>query len=87
MDSNTPAVESKAVGPLVGLVVILVLIVLGGVYFWMNRTTPNPANTPSASTTPESVRQQNDSDDINSIEADLRVYSESDIDNSSNDNL
>lgn len=85
--NNQPTQSShdKPVGPVIGLVVILVVILLGGVYFWMNRS-ENPSDQGASLLEDESVepspeiQTQSASDDTASIEADLNAFDESDID-------
>lgn len=77
--------NKKPVGPVIGLVIILVIIIIGGLYFWTTRKTYAPQQeftvpAEQASTTDE-INQQNTSDDINSIEADLGSFNEASIDN------
>jgi cytoskeletal protein RodZ len=85
--NNQPTQSShdKPVGPVIGLVVILVVILLGGIYFWMNRS-GNPSDQGTSLLEDESVeaspeiQTQSASDDTASIEADLNAFDESDID-------
>ena len=53
-------------GPIIGAIVILAIIILGGLYFWSQRT-------PDLITeeTVESINIQSEADDTDSIEADL----------------
>lgn len=86
--NNQPTQSShdKPVGPVIGLVVILVVILLGGVYFWMNRDSQAPTDQSNLMLEDESVepspeiQTQSASDDTASIEADLNAFDESDID-------
>ncbi len=85
MDNTT----KRPVGPVIGLVVILAIIILGGIYFWQTRahTAPAPTNTATSTTqdqTPDDFSQiqtQSSSDDTAAINGDLNTYSESDINN------
>lgn len=77
--------EKKAVGPVIGLILIIVLIILGGVYFWTTKTPYSPQNGDTAATngnttfTSETILEQSSSDEPNDIEADLNAFGESDI--------
>ncbi|MEK7539072.1 MAG: hypothetical protein AAB595_00300 [Patescibacteria group bacterium] len=60
--------EKKSNGALVGLVVIIIILVLGGVYIWQsnkNTLEKNPANS-------ETVTNQ-DSTDLNTLDQDLNT--------------
>lgn len=80
--SQMPPMQSQpekksSVGPLIAVIVILALIVIGGLYFFQMRSSQNtfvpemPVEQPDAIT--ESLNEQSDSDDLNSIEADLNA--------------
>lgn len=60
---NMPRESSGSAGPVIGIVVILVIVILGALYFW-NQSRTNDAAL-------ESIQTQNESDEANSIEADL----------------
>ncbi len=64
-------------GPIIGTIIILLVIVLGGLYFWSTRTRDGQAASPETSTTSdaslEAVGTQSSSDDAASIEADLNA--------------
>lgn len=68
--------ESSA-GPTIGMIIILAVIVIGGIYFWAQRgETPSTAGgtweeTLDASADLEAAGTQDDSDETSSIEADL----------------
>lgn len=89
---NTPNMQmnqnpnDRSAGPVIGLVIILIIIVAGGLYFWSSRETLAPQNGESniqeSTTTPastETINEQGSSDEINSIEADLNSFNEADI--------
>lgn len=80
--------EDKAFGPTIGLIIILVVIIIGGIYFWSTRETYAPQvgdingnnqNEVAAPSDESMIGTQNSSDEINSIEADLRSFNEVDI--------
>jgi hypothetical protein len=66
--------EKKSVGPLIAVITILVLIIVGGLYFLKERSS-QPAYVPTeqGDAITESLNQQDSSDDLNSIEADLNA--------------
>ncbi len=76
-ENTTPTMggESKSVGPAIGIVIIILIVVLGGLYFWGQRMNDQDMqNTNTA--TDESLNQMNtqsSSDDTTSIEADLNA--------------
>ncbi len=76
--------NKRAIGPVIGLVIILALIIIGSIYFWHSRkTNPDYTNyntTEQDSTSTDAIKSQSSSDDINSIDADLQSYNDSSID-------
>ncbi|MEK9185291.1 MAG: hypothetical protein AAB863_00810 [Patescibacteria group bacterium] len=65
--------QKKSSGPLIAVIIILVLIVIGGMYFLgqrMNKDYGVPSQTDQIT---DSLNQQSSSDDLNSIEADLNA--------------
>jgi hypothetical protein len=77
-----PIEKKSSIGALVAVIIILVLIVVGGLYFLKERVSqpayvPPPIEEQKDALT-ESLNQQNASDDLGSIEADL---SNTDLDN------
>lgn len=79
------AEKSKSIGPVIGLIVILTLILLGGIYFYTSRDanneTPIPVepdggigNTPEEqSVNAADIEAQSSSDETTAIEADLQA--------------
>lgn len=66
--------EKKSVGPLVAVIIILALIVIGGLYFLKQRSSqPTYVPTEQGDAVTESLKQQGSSDDLSSIEADLKA--------------
>lgn len=78
--------EEKSIGPAIGIIVIIVIIILGGLYFWGQRLAQKPAPvveqqpqtqqevpevTPGADI--NQLQNQSSSDDLNSIQADLNT--------------
>ena len=77
---TTQAPQEKTVGPIVGAVIIVVVLVLGGLYFWgqkiaEERTTPQTAEEilEAPDEVLESLEQQGASDEIEDIEKDLNA--------------
>lgn len=71
-EASNPAVHKEgSVGPVIGTIIILAVILLGGLYFWGNRNNQNV--NPDAATDAEvqSIEAQGNSDDLNSIQTDL----------------
>jgi hypothetical protein len=81
MDTSN-VMKKSSVGPVIGLVVILAIIVLGSLYFWGKRANDVPSNgmygTADAQT--KSLQAQDSSDEVASIESDLNATSFTDID-------
>jgi hypothetical protein len=63
--------EKKSFGPLIAVIIILVLIVVGGLYFLKERASFNMPIIEIDGI--ESLEQQGSSDDLDSIEADLNA--------------
>ncbi len=67
-------IEKKSHGPLIAVIVILVLIIVGGLYFLKQRTTKiEYGTTAGGDIITESLNTQSSSDTIESIEADLNA--------------
>ncbi|MDP2705154.1 MAG: hypothetical protein Q8O71_01995 [bacterium] len=67
---NKPVASS--VGPLVGIIIVVIIIVLGGMYFWgqrVDRSGIDPMLENDAMT--QSLENQSSSDDLTAIEADI----------------
>ena len=64
----------KSKGPLIAVIIILVLIIIGGLYFLKTRSAEEPfVPAVQEDTITASLNQQSQSDDLNSIEADLNA--------------
>ena len=74
-------VEKKSMGPLIAVIIILVLIVVGGLYFLKERSS-QPVFVPmdQADAMTESLNQQDSSDNLNSIETDLNAINLDNLD-------
>lgn len=85
MPTMPPVSGERSVGPAIGIIVIIAVIVLGGLYFWGQRaerekatpaqteaTTSNQTSqTSGADADIQAMNTQSSSDDVSSIEADL----------------
>ncbi|HLP44025.1 MAG TPA: hypothetical protein VK145_01990 [Candidatus Nanoarchaeia archaeon] len=79
--------NQRSVGPTIGLIVIILMITLGSIYFWTNRTVPAnnvPENNTESSDEMNRIKNQSSSDETTAIGTDLEAFSESDIDNIDN---
>ena len=82
MPPQGPVEKKSSIGSLIAVIVILVLIVVGGLYF-LNQRASQPSYIPPAEqgdAITESLNQQSNSDDLNSIEADLNATDINNID-------
>lgn len=64
----------KSIGPLIAVIIILALIIVGGLYFLKQRSSPAPVIPQpegSGDAVIDSLDQQSNSDELDSIEADL----------------
>ncbi|MDQ3089534.1 MAG: hypothetical protein M3Q24_00055 [bacterium] len=70
--SKMPAHKEGSVGPVIGTIIILAVILLGGLYFWGNRSEIRNANIEGQTQSElEAIETQSDSDDLDSIDSDL----------------
>jgi hypothetical protein len=63
--------SKSSVGPIIGIIILLAIVILGGLYFWGERSVEEVESDPAADAAVESINTQSTSDDVNSIEADL----------------
>ena len=76
-----PLKKKVEIGPFVSLVIILILIVIGGLYFWTERLTrENVDNSQNNSTSTSTQFNSGKSDSTNTIEGDLKATSFNSID-------
>lgn len=81
MDNNT---NKSALGPTLGVIIILAVIVVGSLYFWGQRSVKKPApQTATSSSDIQRLKTQSGSDDISSIEADLKATNFNNLDQGS----
>ncbi|MBX4211027.1 hypothetical protein KW783_03605 [Candidatus Parcubacteria bacterium] len=73
--------ESKSLGPVIGSIIIIVVIVLGGLYFWgktlQNKTAGEPVTASNNATVSSAVAQNGDAA---TIEAGITASDGSDVD-------
>lgn len=81
MNTTPPTQGEKSVGPAIGIIIIIAVIVIGGLYFWGQRATTksNETNTTETGATVQDdqniidLKNQSSSDEIDSIQADLEA--------------
>jgi len=66
----------KSAGPVIGIIIIVLVLVFGGLYFWGKRVTQEPTpeaimNMPDSQL--ETLGTQNTSDEVTAIEEDLNA--------------
>mgnify|MGYP001570716068 FL=1 len=61
--------KNKSIGALIGIFIVLVLMIVGGLYFWGKRL----QNQTSTQSTNNTTSQAPIADDLNSIQSDLNV--------------
>jgi hypothetical protein len=71
-DQNMNQGAESSVGPMIGIIIILAVIVLGGLYFWGQRANKS-GNALDENTAAEldQIQSQSSSDEVSSIQADL----------------
>lgn len=93
MDNQKMNTGEGSIGPIIATIIILAILVLGGLYFWNQRTSQinnaNLNNQPvSTSTTTDAavnvINQQSTSDNTASIEADLKATDTTNVDSQLN---
>lgn len=82
--NNTPA-EHKKVGPIIGALIIVLILIIGALYLFASRinqeqvpvdttVAENNLNNTAAATVPQTVQPvTNNADDVNSLQADLNA--------------
>lgn len=63
--------NENSTGPVIAIIIVLAVIILGGLYFWGERSKSIDAGTEAALDETASITAQSSSDEINSIEEDL----------------
>lgn len=73
--STTPDTQENkpatSIGPLVGIIIVVLIIVLGGMYFWGQRIDSGQETGVKNDAATQSLQNQSASDDLASIEADV----------------
>ncbi len=70
--TNAVVHKEGSVGPVIGTIIILAVILLGGLYFWSNRNDLDDVGTDqNINAEVQNIESQGNSDDLNSIEGDL----------------
>lgn len=64
--------QSSPIGPLIGSIIIIILITLGGLYFWANELNRQAQIKSERNAQREAIKNIPQADDINSINADLK---------------
>lgn len=72
--------QKKSTGPIIAVIVILALIIIGGLYFLKARVSEPVYEPAQSDAMTESLRKQGSSDDLNSIEADLKATNVNNLD-------
>jgi len=73
--------NKKSMGPLIAVIIILALIVIGGLYFLKERSSQQVyVPTSTNDTVTDSLNKQSSSDDLNSIETDLKATNVDNLD-------
>ena len=86
MPPVTPVIEpKKSIGPIIGIIVIVILLILGGLYIWNDRMRTPGNDTIPLSETESTVPAQ--IDEVSSIESDLEGGGELEIDLSDLDTI
>jgi len=65
------AQSGGSAGPVIGIIVILVIIILGGLYFWNQRSSDIDIDENLTSEVIDSINTQSEEDTTSSIETDL----------------
>lgn len=77
-DGGSPEKGEGSFGPLVAIIIIVIILILGGLYFWGQRADISEPIIPADDTIVETLETQSTSDEIVDIDADLEA---TDLDN------
>jgi len=80
MGASTTGTKEGSVGPVIGTIIILAVIVLGGLYFWGQRASDKVMNEAQVNETVQNITTQGQSDEAAVIEADLNATNIDNID-------
>lgn len=76
---NGNSSSGSSAGPIIGIIILIAVVILGGLYFWGQRVNNQIAPTETnIDPTTEAIKAQSTADDTSSIEADLNF---TDVDN------
>ena len=75
--------QGNSAGPVIATVIILVVIILGGLYFWGARSNSTSSGAPEVMSVNE-ISTQSSSDDLNSIADDLNSTNVDNLDSELN---
>ena len=84
MGSNSPRAKEGSVGPVIGTIIILAVIVLGGLYFWGQRASEKAMSEAQLGEVVQDITTQSQSDEAAAIQADLDTTSVDNIDSELN---
>jgi len=76
--------KESSIGPVIGTIIILAVIVLGGLYFWGQRVSDKVMDETQLNAIVEDITTQNESDAVTDIEADLNATDIDSIDSELN---
>ena len=87
--------NKSSVGSIVGTIIIIAFIILGGLYFWGKYVEESKSTASLTSETTDAgedseaaaIKSTSSSDDLNSIDADLRATNTTDLDAEANPEL
>ncbi|TSC67402.1 MAG: hypothetical protein G01um101472_423 [Parcubacteria group bacterium Gr01-1014_72] len=72
MPGTSPSGEKSSAGPVIGSIIVIVILIVGAIYFWgakLSREEAVPAG--EADQTTAALRAQGSSDEVGAIESDL----------------
>ena len=72
-NNNMDKSNSGGMGPLIGSILVIIILIVGAIYFWGSKITPKDIE-------PEPAAALSSSDSYDSLEADLRNTQTIDID-------
>jgi len=82
--TEAPSIEDKnTIGPVIGIVIIIAVIVLGGLYFWMVRG--NNEQTEQAANQQQTSAQTTGTDSVSDLDASLKATNVDNVDASLSD--
>ena len=71
-----PPSQKKPIGPVIGIIIIVLILILGGLYFWGEKLNLNNGYQQTTEETSDAqtdqLNEQSSSDNLSAIEADLK---------------